>query len=79
MMRDPFTDPDMIRGLYEDPANEVLLAEYAFETYGIQLGLRGAGPLSAIPVPEVDILDIQGQSGPPQIDPNQIPGEQQEF
>lgn len=76
MRKDPYTDPDMVRGIYEDPANEVLLAEYAFETYGIQLGLRGAGPLSAIPVPEIDILDIQGQSPPSPIIPGEIPGEE---
>lgn len=76
MKKDPYTDPDMVRGIYEDPANEVLLAEYAFQTYGIQLGLRGAGAAMAIPTPELDILEIQGESRPPSTIPGQLPGEE---
>jgi hypothetical protein len=38
-----YTDADMILGLYADPSNEILLAEYILRTGGIQLGFQPAG------------------------------------
>jgi hypothetical protein len=42
MAIDPYSDPDFILGLYQDPANEVLLAEYLLATGSVQLGLSPA-------------------------------------
>lgn len=43
MIDSPYTNPDMIEALYNDPTNSVLLAEYALQTGGIQLGAISAG------------------------------------
>lgn len=40
-------EPDYISGLYTDPANELLLAEYALASGGLQLGMLTAGGASA--------------------------------
>lgn len=43
-MRDsPYTNPDFLLALYEDPENAVLLAEFALATGAQQLGLQPAG------------------------------------
>lgn len=59
---DVYTDPDMIQGLYEDPANEVLLAEYALSTGGVQMGVvqqGGGGSSDGV----LGITEVDGQGG----------------
>lgn len=59
MIDTPYTDHDMIREIYLNPANEVLLAEYILQTgAGSQLGgIAGAGDST------IGITEIQGQGG----------------
>lgn len=58
---DVYSDPDMILALYQDPESEVLLAEYALSTGGVQMGFvpaSGAGSSGVLAVTE-----IQGTGG----------------
>lgn len=54
MIDSAYTNPDMMVALYNDPANEVLLTAYLFETAGVQLGaisanLGAIGPATGDP------------------------------
>lgn len=56
----PYTDADMIEGLYNDPENEILLAEYALATGGVQMGVFSSN------FGQANIAEpVAGGSGPP--------------
>jgi hypothetical protein len=65
MLESPYTDPDFIRGLYESPANEVLLAEYLLQTGGLQLGFGAAGGGSVLAVTEIQATGASTGGGNP--------------
>ena len=48
-----YTNPDMIEALYNDPTNEILLAEFLLQTGGVQLGVFSANLGASNPPPEI--------------------------
>lgn len=60
-----YTDADMILGLYQDPSNEILLAEYILRTGGVQLGFQTAGAGAIGGVGDVGDPGVTGTGGGP--------------
>jgi hypothetical protein len=68
----PYTDPDTIQGLYDDPENEILLAEMLLQTGAGQAAYQAATlqaasntGLSQDPIGVIDTADQEGQGRGP--------------
>lgn len=58
-----YTNPDMNEGLYQDPENSLLLAEYALATGGVQLGAISANLGASNPILSDPTLNSGGGDG----------------
>lgn len=72
----PYDDPDYIRALYENPADEVLLAEYILQTGAGQAALQAAMNNASGGDSLLEVTEIGGHGGgrdPRDIDPFDTP------